>query len=32
VEIVAPVRKEIVEWCERAGYAIDGGDNRAMLP
>lgn len=28
VEVVAPVRREIVEWCERVGYAIEGGGNR----
>jgi 23S rRNA pseudouridine1911/1915/1917 synthase len=24
VEVVAPVRSEILEWCERAGYALEG--------
>jgi 23S rRNA pseudouridine1911/1915/1917 synthase len=28
VEVVAPVRREIVEWCESVGYAIEGGGTR----
>jgi hypothetical protein len=32
VEVVAPVRREIMEWCERAGYAIVGDEpNRIGL-
>jgi 23S rRNA pseudouridine1911/1915/1917 synthase len=30
-EVVAPVRREIVDWCERAGYAIeDKGNNNTI--
>ncbi|HLP16700.1 MAG TPA: RluA family pseudouridine synthase [Bacteroidota bacterium] len=27
VEVVAPVRREIVEWCESVGYATEDSDN-----